>query len=411
MIELIFSALITVLPDYLYRRYAQGKRFGYEITLYNFWYELRWGITAGVSLAIALITLIFYFHPTTSHVISLFRTVSIISDRPGRVEEVYVRNNEVVTAGQPIFRLETSRQRAAAETARRQIAEVDAALEQGKAELDVAEGNITVAEGALREAVNDLDRNEKLFARNQNLVSEQEVERLRATVKSREGALDAARAQLDVVQSRISNLLPAQRASAEAALAQAEVEIAQATVLAGIDGTVKQFFLKPGDIVNPILRPAGILVPATSGRGVFRAGFRQISAQVLHVGMVTEITCPSKPLTVIPMVVTEVQDAIASGQLRPTDQLIDVQERVRPGTVLTTLEPIFEDERIFAIPPGSVCVGVAYSNHAAKIEAGEVDGIAAFGLRLVDGMGIANAIVVRAQALLLPIRAIVFPPG
>ena len=96
MIELIFSALVTILPDYLYRRYVQGRRIGHEITLFSFWYELRWGITACVALAITLITVIFYFHPTTSHVISLFRTVSIISDRPGRVEEVYVGNNETV---------------------------------------------------------------------------------------------------------------------------------------------------------------------------------------------------------------------------------------------------------------------------------------------------------------------------
>ena len=125
--------------------------------------------------------------------------------------------------------------------------------------------------------------------------------------------------------------------------------------------------------------------------------------------MITEITCPSKPLTVIPMVVTEIQDAIAGGQLRPTDQLIELEERARPGTVVAMLEPIFENGQTDAIPPGSVCVGVAYSSHEAEIEAGEVSGVTAFTLRLVDGMGIANAIVIRAQALLLPIRAIVFP--
>ena len=409
MIELIFSALVTILPDYFYRRYAQGKRIGHEITLFSFWYELRWGITACVALAITLITVIFYFHPTTSHVISLFRTVSIISDRPGRVEEVYVGNNESVNAGQPIFRLETSRQRAAAETARRQIAEVDAALAQSKPELDVARGNITAAEGSLREASDELARNEDIQGRNRSLVSERDIERLRATVDSRQGALDAARAQLDVVQAQISNLLPAKRASAEAALAQAEVEIEQATVFAGTDGTVKQFVLKPGDIVNPILRPAGILVPATAGRGRFQAGFGQIAAQVLKVGMITEVTCPSKPLTVFPMLVTDVQDAISSGQLRPTDQLIDVQERVRPGTIMVMLEPVFEDDRIDTVPPGSACVGVAYSDHTAQIEAGEIDGLAAFAMKLFDGMVIANALVIRGQALLLPIRAIVFP--
>lgn len=408
MIELVFSALLTIVPDYLYRRHAQGKRFGHEITLYSVWYELRWGITGCVILAITLITVIFYFHPTTSHVISIFRTVSILSDSPGRVEEVYVTNNQAVKAGQPIFRLETSRQRAAAETARRQIAEVDAALAQAKAETDVARGNIRAAEGSLREARDELARNKDILERNPNLVSERDLERLRAAVKSREGAFDAASAQLDVVRVQIETLLPARRASAEAALAQAEVEIEQATVFAGVDGAVKQFALKPGDLVNPILRPAGVLVPAASGRGRFRAGFSQISAQVVQVGMITEITCPSKPLTVFPMVVTDVQEAIAGGQFRPTDQLVDVRERARPGTIVATLEPIFEDDRLDDVPPGSVCAGVAYSSHAAQIEAGEIDGFAAFVMNLVDGMGIANALVIRGQALLLPIRAIVF---
>ena len=109
MIELIFSFLVTILPDYLYRRYGQGKRLGEEITLYNFWYELRWGITACAVMTITLITVIFYFHPIASNVLVGFRTVSIIADRPGRVEEVYVTNNQDVKAGDRIFRLDTSR--------------------------------------------------------------------------------------------------------------------------------------------------------------------------------------------------------------------------------------------------------------------------------------------------------------
>jgi len=404
MPELIFSALITVVPDYLYRSRVQGR----EITLYSFSYELRWGITGCAALAIALITVIFYFHPATSYVISLYRTVTIISDAPGRVEEVYVRDNQSVKAGDPIFRLDTARQRAAAETAKRRIAEVDAALVLAHSECDVARGNFVTAEGAIRQARDELERRENLAQRNSDVVSAQELEALRATLKSRQGALDAAKAQRDVVQGRIDNLLPAQRASAEAQLVQAETEIKKSTVFAGTDGTVKQFVLKPGDIVNPILRPAGILVPTSSGRGRFQAGFQQISAQILHVGMITEIACSSKPLTVIPMVVIEIQDAITTGQLRPTDQLMDVQGRVRPGTVLAVLEPVFAGHAD-AVPRGSTCVGVAYSSHAAQIEAGKIKGISALVMRLVDGMGIANAIVIRAQALLLPIREIVFP--
>jgi multidrug resistance efflux pump len=407
MLELIFSALITVLPDYLYRRYRQGKRIGYEITLYSVWYELRWGITSGAVLAITLLAVIFYFHPTTSHVTSLFRTVTILSDMGGRVEEVYVDNNSFVRAGEPIFRLNTTRQRAAAETSRRRIVEVDAALVLAQSEIEIARGNIQSATGALRNAEDDLDRRSQMRQRNRDLVSEQDVESLRNTVSGQEGALAAALAQRDIVQARIDTLLPAQRASAEAELAQAVTEIEKATVYAGVDGTVKQFKLKPGDIINPILRPAGILVPLDSGIGRFQAGFGQISAQVMKVGMITEITCASKPLKVIPMVVTEIQGAISTGQLRPSDQLIDLQDRARPGTIMVVLEPVFAGHAD-TIPPGSTCVGVAYTSRAAEMEAGEITGFSALIATIVDGMGIANAIVIRAQALMLPIRILVF---
>ena len=90
MLELMLCSLLTVLPDYLFRRYVQGKRIGREITLYTMWYELRWGITACLLLTVSLITLIFYFHPSTKNVTAIFRTVTILPERNGRVAEVFV---------------------------------------------------------------------------------------------------------------------------------------------------------------------------------------------------------------------------------------------------------------------------------------------------------------------------------
>ena len=45
MLELMLCSALTVFPDFLYRRFVQGKRIGREITLFSVWYELRWGIT------------------------------------------------------------------------------------------------------------------------------------------------------------------------------------------------------------------------------------------------------------------------------------------------------------------------------------------------------------------------------
>ncbi|MGI9369860.1 MAG: HlyD family secretion protein [Ruegeria sp.] len=407
MIELLFAALITILPDYLYRRHKQGKRIGHEITLFNVWYELRWGITGCAILAISLITVIFLFHPTAGNVSAAYRTVTVLSDRGGRVAEVYVNNNDSVSAGDAIFRLDTSRQEAAAETARRRIVEIEAAIKVGTAEIAGVQSQLAAAEADLVQASDDLSRRQEIAERNSAVVSEQELEQLQTAVERAEAQRDVAIASLEAVQARQSLVLPAQKETAQAMLREASNEIDKSTVFASVDGTVKQFLLKPGDIVNPILRPAGILVPTTTGEGRFVAAFGQISANILRRGMLVEITCASKPLSVIPMVVDDLQGAIAAGQFRPGDALLDLQDRARPGTVTAFLAPLYP-EQVADVPLGSACVGVAYSNRSEQIANGEISGFSAFITRIVDGMGIANALVIRGQAIILPVKVLVF---
>src|SRR6476659_11413559 len=99
MLELLLCSSVTILPDYLYRRFAQGKRFGREITLFTVWYELRWGIVLCLLLTISLITAIFYFHPSTKSATSVFRTVTILPETNGRVAETFVDINQSVKQG------------------------------------------------------------------------------------------------------------------------------------------------------------------------------------------------------------------------------------------------------------------------------------------------------------------------
>jgi multidrug resistance efflux pump len=153
MLEFLLCSMLTIVPDFLVRRFVQGKRIGREITLFSMWYELRWGITACVLLTLTLITLIFYFHPATNNAISYFRTVPVLPETIGRVAEVYVGIREEVEQGTPLFRLDSAEQQAAVESARRRITEVDAALDVARIGLQVAEGNIAEAQGAYDQAL------------------------------------------------------------------------------------------------------------------------------------------------------------------------------------------------------------------------------------------------------------------
>jgi len=406
MLELIICSMLTILPDYLYRRYVQGKRIGKEITFFSVWFELRYGIVTCLMLTVSLITMIFYFHPSTSSATLFFRTVPIIPEGIGRVAEVHVDYSAPVTKGTVIFRLDSSKQEAALETARRKIAEVDASLIAAKADVLKTEGQIQEAKSSVQQAQDELQTKSELQRRNPGIVPQRDIEKLQVMVDGRQGSLDAANASKQSAELRVSTLLPAEKASAEAALAQSQVEYDKTFVRAGVDGRVEQFFLRVGDIVNPLMRPAGILIPEGAGQRSLQAGFGQIEAQVMKVGMVAEAACISKPWTIIPMVVTGVQDYIAAGQFRGGEQLIEAQNAARPGTILVFLEPMYKGG-LEGVTAGSSCIVNAYTSNHELISSGKLSAAKSFGLHAVDAVGLVHALLLRIQALLLPIKTLV----
>jgi multidrug resistance efflux pump len=407
MLELMLCSMLTILPDYLYRRYVQGKRIGKEITFYSVWFELRWGITACLILTVGLITVIFYNHPSTTNVTLFFRTVPILPETNGRVAEIFVGNSGPVAKGAPIFKLDSSKQEAAVETARRKILETDAQMAVARVDVVKAEGQVKEAQSNHQQTLDELEAKQELYRRNPGNVPFREIERLQERAKGQLGAIDAATAAKQGIEERISTLLPAEKASAEAALNQAQVELDKTVVRAGVDGRVEQFFLRVGDIVNPLMRPAGILIPEGAGQRALTAGFNQIEAQIMKPGMIAEATCVSKPFTVIPLVVTDVQDYIAAGQFRGGEQLIDPQQVARPGTLLVFLEPLFKGG-LEGVTPGSTCIANAYSNNHDTIVAKGTGTLRAAMLHGVDALALVHALILRLQALVLPFKTLVF---
>src|SRR6476469_5768322 len=406
MLELLLCSLLTIFPDYLYRRYRQGKRLGKEITFFSVWYELRWGITSCLMLTISLITMIFYFHPSTTSAAIYFRTVPILPEGSGRVVEVNVDFTAPVKKGDVLFRLDSSKQTAAVETAKRKIAEVDASLISARADVVKADAQIGEAKASLQQAKDELDVKSELQRRNPGIVPQRDIEKLQVLVDQRQSGIDVAAATKQSTISRLSTLLPAEKASAEAALAQAQVDLDKTFVRAGVTGRVEQFALRTGDVVNPLMRPAGILIPEGAGQRVLQAGFGQIEAQVMKEGMVAEATCISKPWVIIPMVVTTVQDYIAAGQFRGGEQLIEAQNAAAPGTILVFLEPLYKGG-LEGVTAGSSCIVNAYTSNHETISAKETSTGQRIVLHVVDGVGLVHALLLRIQALLLPIKTLV----
>ncbi len=406
MLELIFCSMLTILPDYLFRRYAQGKRLGHEITFFSIWFELRWGITLCLLLTIGLITTVFYLHPSTMAANSVFRTVTIMTEDMGRVAEVYVGVNERVTAGQPLFRIESARQEAEVKTAEAKVAQLRAAEVRGRADLARAEADIARARASLQQAQDEFDTRAELFDLNSDAIAERDVETAQINVKAEQAALIAAEAARDAVKAQLEVDIPAQIATAQSELERALVLLDRTLIKAGTDGVLQQFALRPGDILNPMLRPAGILVPDARVEGLL-AGFSQIEARVIKPGMIGEVACIAKPWQIVPMVVTQVQDVVASGQIRQTDQLIGVEQVAKPGSITVLMEPLYEGA-LDDLPRGSTCIANLYTSFHEAMQAPGVGGLESFGLHALGAVGLVHALILRIQAVLMPFKVLVF---
>lgn len=103
-------------------------------------------------LTVCLITVVFYYHPSTSNVTSFYRTVPVLPETGGRVDEIYVGINQEVKAGQKLFRLDSSLQLASLKSAEQRVKEIEAQILVAQADLATADGNIAAAEGSYKQA-------------------------------------------------------------------------------------------------------------------------------------------------------------------------------------------------------------------------------------------------------------------
>ena len=234
-----------------------------------------------------------------------------------------------------------------------------------------------------------------------------EIERLENLVGERAAQLAAAESQREEISQRLKTLIPAQMASARAQLQAAQVELDKTLIKAGVDGRIEQFGLQVGDFVSPLMRPAGLLVPSTSGHLRFQAGFTQMSAQVVKPGMIAEMGCITQPFTVIPMVVVAVQDVIPSGQIRPSDTLRDPQNNPPPGSVLVYLEPLYKGA-IDRLPAGSNCIANIYTDNHEQLEREDLSAAKRIFLHVVDTIGVVHAAGLRLRLILMPVNTLVF---
>lgn len=164
------------------------------------------------------------------------------------------REGQQITAGQPLVRLDSTRERArvaAAEAARAQAAARLAELERGTRPERIAQAHATLtgSEQELRFREREAARLESLVAR--KLAAPDQLDQARTAVTSARAQRDASRATLDELEHGATAEEREQArqalAAAEADVQTARIDLAHADIAAPVAGRLDELPFKPGE--------------------------------------------------------------------------------------------------------------------------------------------------------------------
>jgi membrane fusion protein (multidrug efflux system) len=223
--------------------------------------------------------------------------VQVSSKIAGYVQEVLVRDNEQVKAGQPLVRINPQDSHAAADQARAQVAQgeasvlqIDAQIRQQRAQIAVADAQVLGARTTLAHAQTQVDRYEPLTR-----LGAQTAEELTQMRQSRDQAaaqLASARAQRESAVRQIDTLraqtvvAKAQIDAAQAQLRKADADLSDTLLRSSIDGRVGNKTVQVGQYVQASTRLMTV-VPVQSLYVV--ANFKETQIGLMRVGQPVSI--------------------------------------------------------------------------------------------------------------------------
>ncbi|MDB6019170.1 MAG: Secretion protein HlyD family protein [Pedosphaera sp.] len=284
--------------------------------------RLRWAILGLLLLAVvawlAEFTWHAYRYEDTDDAFVAGHSHQISPQIDGRVQEVCVKDNQFVKAGDVLVRLdplefEIALQKAQATLAQAnaQQAQALAAISQADAQLAQAQARITQAEAQARQTSAQLElarqnheRNDRLFKNDVGVIARADLDTTRGALDSGQAANDAANANLKAATAGVASAqaahdaAEAQQATAKALIAagaadvrDAQRKLSHTSILAPADGRIGNKNVEPGNRVQ-----AGETLFALMGSDVWVvANFKETQLAKMHSGQPVDISIDALP--------------------------------------------------------------------------------------------------------------------
>ena len=178
--------------------------------------------------------------------------VPVSVEVPGAVKQVFVKNNDDVKKGVPLFEIDASQYQIALDRAKADYASADSGVKSALAGVDSAKASLRAAQANRLKAEQDAHRQEQLYAEDSGAISVRRLEGVRADREKARAQVVAAEA--DVVRAVESvggvGADNAKLASARSAIAKAELDLRRTLVAAPARGLVTDLRTDVGQFVQ-----------------------------------------------------------------------------------------------------------------------------------------------------------------
>jgi multidrug resistance efflux pump len=192
------------------------------------------------------------YAPVTSQARVHALVVPVASEVSGTVIAVDVSNNQVVKAGQPLFRIDPERYQLALEKAEADMQSARQSMGASSAGIGAAEASLASARANLVRAEKDTDRFKRIREEDPGAVSQRRLESAEASLEVARGQVDAARANLEKAKQALGEVGEENPViqQARSALEQARLNLESTIVRAPEMGVVTDVRVNNGNFAN-----------------------------------------------------------------------------------------------------------------------------------------------------------------
>jgi membrane fusion protein (multidrug efflux system) len=219
----------------------------------------RIAIGAVLVVALAIGSYLYWHHatlyPSTDDAYVQAHVVTIAPQVSGQVDQVRVRNQQAVAAGQTLFTLDRAPFEYAVEQAQSALTQAQTSLGEDHAAVTATEAAVNAAQVKLENAARTAKRAERL--RHRGYASEQNYDDAEAAKRAAAAELKVAKANLAEARIRAGTSTTDSAAirKAKAELKQAQWNLGHTTIKASCSGHVANVTLRPGDAVQDGVSP------------------------------------------------------------------------------------------------------------------------------------------------------------